>query len=168
MTEMSSQIVTGHRVHPQAEVQIRNGEIWVRGPVLFQGYYTQEGGIHLPLNEEGWFVTKDLGKWENGQFQVIGRQDNQFISGGENIQPEEVEQILKDLLGLEEAYVVPITDEEFGSRPVAFLKPFIPVEVVREKLMPYLPKFKIPIRTYLLPESDGVKVCRESLITQIS
>jgi o-succinylbenzoate---CoA ligase len=165
MTEMSSQIVTGHQIHPHAEVHIaQNQEIWVRGAVLFQGYYTHELGITLPLNEEGWFATQDLGRWTDGRFQILGRQDNLFISGGENIQPEEIEEALRKHCHCEEAWVVPMSDEEFGKRPVAFLKPHLSVSEVQQRLQAHLPKFKIPVRTFPVPPSEGLKVSRKALL----
>lgn len=165
MTEMSSQIITGHKIHPHAEMCIAdNEEIWVRGSTLFQGYYTREKGISLPLDKEGWFHTKDLGKWSNGKFHILGRQDNQFISGGENIQPEEIEEALRKYCGCEEAFVVPIDDEEFGKRPVAFLKPFFTVSEIQQQLKVHLPKYKIPLETGPLPSYEGLKISRAYLI----
>jgi len=161
MTEMSSQIVTNHQIHPYAEMKItEDQEIWVKGPVLFQGYY-EKGSISLPL-KDGWFQTKDLGCWEDGMFKIIGRKDNLFISGGENIQPEEIEEVIRRVCGLHDAVVVPIPDKEFGARPVVFLKERIPLEELQEMLESYLPKFKIPIKSFELPET-GLKPSRKTL-----
>lgn len=168
MTEMSSQIVTGHKVHPYAEVKISSDqEIWVRGATLFQGYYTQ-GKIACPLNEEGWFLTSDLGRWHEGQFQVIGRKDNLFISGGENIQPEEIEEAIRRHCEVHEAIVVPIADEEFGERPAVFLKHPEEFPKIQELLKPHIPKYKIPIRAFRLPPETGLKPNRKALKGLIS
>jgi O-succinylbenzoic acid--CoA ligase len=162
MTEMSSQIITDHRVHPYAEVKIADDqEIWVRGLVLFQGYY-EKGNIVLPL-KDGWFQTKDLGRWENGRFKVIGRKDNLFISGGENIQPEEIEEVIRRVCGLSEAVIVPMPDVEFGARPVVFLKEPVPLEQLQEMLQEHLPKYKIPIKIFELLEQTGLKTNRKAL-----
>ncbi len=159
MTEMSSQIVTGNRLHPYAEMKIgQDGEILVRGKTLFQGY--EDEPVDL---QEGWFATRDLGRWENGKFEVVGRKDNLFISGGENIQPEEIEGVLKRVLSLQEAVVVPVADAEFGMRPVVYLNPYVEIEAVREALLPLLPKFKIPIQSYALPTEEGLKPNRKKL-----
>ena len=53
---------------------------------------------------------------------MIGRKDSMFISGGENIQPQEIEERLSEISGIEQSIVVPVQDPEFGNRPVAFLK----------------------------------------------
>ena len=66
--------------------------------------------------------TKDLGRINaDGKLEIIGRKDWQFISGGENIQPEEIEAALLAIPGIRQATVLPITDPEFGERPIAFI-----------------------------------------------
>jgi len=161
MTEMSSQIVTDGRVHPYAELKLApDGEILVKGKTLFQGYYDKSHGITLPLDAEGWFATKDLGKWAiNGKLEITGRKDNLFISGGENIQPEEIEAELRKIDGVTEAIVVAIPDPEFGARPVAFLNQLSSLEILKSRL----PKYKIPIRVFLLPKEGGFKRDRKAL-----
>lgn len=165
MTEMSSQIVTDHTLHPHAEMTLANSdEIWVRGGVLFQGY-VQENSLHLPLNSEGWFETGDLGRWNNGRFEIVGRKDNLFISGGENIQPEEIEMVIREHCNLEEAIVVPLADEEFGFRPAVFLEDPTQLAHIQSQLAQALPKFKIPTRAFPLPASRDLKPNRK-LLTQ--
>lgn len=164
MTEMSSQIVTGHHVHPFAELKIDSDqEICVKGKVLFQGYYEKGKGIVLPL-QDGWFATKDLGCLKDGKFYILGRKDNLFISGGENIQPEEIEEVIRRVCGLHEAVVVPIVDEEFGARPAVYLQDPLRLEHLQTMLKNHLPKFKIPIKAFALPEQIGLKVNRKALV----
>ena len=135
LTEMASQVTTtppgaslealrtAGRVLPEREVSIsEEGEILVRGATLFAGY-VEGKTLDLPLDTDGWFHTGDLGELdENGYLRVLGRKDNLFISGGENIQPEEIEEVLAALPGVEAAVVVPVDDPEFGQRPVAFVR----------------------------------------------
>jgi len=164
MTEMSSQVVTDHTVHPHAEMKIAlDGEIWVRGKTLFAGYLQNDGSIICPLNQEGWFETKDLGEWRENRFHIIGRKDNLFISGGENIQPEEIEMAIRVHCDIQEAIVVPLADEEFGKRPAVFLRYPEMLPTIQAKLLGILPKFKIPIRAFLLPEDGGLKTNRQAL-----
>ena len=59
---------------------------------------------------------------KEGYLTVTGRRDNMFISGGENIHPEEIEKALLSIKGIAEAIVVPKEDKEFGQRPIAFIK----------------------------------------------
>ncbi len=165
MTEMSSQIATCGQVLPYRELKLKTGgEIFVRGKTLFQGYFHKTNGLSLPLDEEGWFATKDLGKWnENNHLEIIGRKDNLFISGGENIQPEEIENALKKALKVEEAIVVPLSDQIFGERPAVFLRPYYELSVIQEHLIKILPKYKIPIRAFPLPKRDTLKPSRGEL-----
>jgi o-succinylbenzoate---CoA ligase len=105
MTETASQIATasttdgqrisadssGNVLHGREVMLAGDGEILVRGPCLFAGYYTPNGLV-LPLDRDGWFHTGDLGTIDEfGRLTVLGRKDALIISGGENIQPEEVE-----------------------------------------------------------------------------
>ena len=98
LSEMGSQVCTGQPTGagvvglplPGREVCIRQGEICVRGETLFAGYF-KDGALALPLDQDGWFHTRDKGHLTTGgELVVEGRLDNLFISGGENIQPETV------------------------------------------------------------------------------
>ena len=71
-----------------------------------------------------------------------------FISGGENIHPEEIEKALLSIKGIAEAIVVPKEDKEFGQRPIAFIKfagEHLPEDHLVKCLEAELPRFKIPI-----------------------
>jgi o-succinylbenzoate---CoA ligase len=179
LTEMASQVTTtppdasieelrtAGRVLPNREVSIsERGEIMVRGETLFAGYVEGEE-LDRPLDPEGWFHTGDLGELdEDGYLRVGGRIDNLFISGGENVQPEEIEEALCRLEGVDDAVVVPVPDEEFGARPVAFVRAAgrEPEELAQE-LEPLLPRFKIPISFHPWPEEArrGMKADRAAL-----
>jgi O-succinylbenzoic acid--CoA ligase len=132
-------------------------EIWVRGHTLFQGYYEKGKGTSLPLNDQGWFQTKDLGMFTEGRFDIIGRKDNLFISGGENIQPEEIENAIRTYCSIEEAIVVPLPDVEFGARPGVFLSDSSLLPLIQSKLKDVLPKFKIPDNLGLKPNRKNLK-----------
>ncbi|PJG59644.1 AMP-binding protein [Aeromonas cavernicola] len=129
LSEMGSQVCTAvpgeagvvGKPLPGREVCIKEQEICVRGATLFAGYY-RAGGLELPLDGEGWFHTRDKGRFTAaGELLVEGRLDNLFISGGENIQPETIEQRLLDHPAVARALVVPIPSEEWGERPAAFI-----------------------------------------------
>ncbi len=157
MTEMSSQIATlfaptsfslGHPL-PYRELKIgKDGEILVRGKTLFKGYLRGDGTFDLPLNKEGYFQTRDLGTYSpKTGLQLWGRKDRLFISGGENIHPEEIEKLLGNIEGIIRAEVVPVPDEEFGFRGAAYIESEkeYKEEELKEYLSALLPKFKIPI-----------------------
>ncbi|MCE1273445.1 MAG: AMP-binding protein, partial [Chlorobiales bacterium] len=93
---------------------------------LFMGYLNTGSGRH-ELNSSrdglGWFHTGDIGSLtDDSSLAVLGRRDNMFISGGENIHPEEIEKAIASLPGVEEALVVPVPDNEYGMRPMAWIR----------------------------------------------
>ena len=151
--------------HLGKELKIEDGELFVRADSLFQGYWN---GEHLEKTA-AWFATKDLAHFdpENG-YAIVGRKDNQFISGGENIQPEEIEQAIQRHPDITEAVVVPKDDPEFGARPVAFIRThkIIDQDAFKTFLIPHLPKYKIPIKFFLLKESENLKFARKDLILE--
>ncbi len=171
LTEMASQVTTtpsgasseklrtSGQVLPHRQVSISpEGEILVRGETLFAGYVEGEA-VDLPLDERGWFHTGDLGDLdEDGYLDVRGRKDNLFISGGENVQPEEIEDALRRLDSVEDAVVAPVPDAEFGFRPVAFVRMADgtpPPPDLAAALEPILPRFKIPVSFHDWPEGAG-------------
>ena len=147
---------TSGRILPHREVAVSaGGEILVRGETLFAGYV--EGDRLDPSRDAGgWFRTGDLGALSAaGYLSVVGRKDNMFVSGGENVQPEEIEEALRALEGVEDAVVVPLPDAEFGARPVAFVRGPAQRENLAQALERTLPRFKIPTVFHPLPEIGG-------------
>ena len=162
-TEMASQVATGmtdsYNILPFREARISpRNEIEVRGKTLFMGYYDQ-GKLYKPFDKNGWFKTGDLGFWYskknkmevrntnfNNSIKVFGRLDNMFISGGENILPEEIENVLYESKMIDRAIVVSVEDFEFGKRPVVFIKyaGSFSETILRKYLTKRLIKFKIP------------------------
>src|SRR5829696_7510258 len=178
LTEMASQVTTtppgasreelrtSGRILSGREVSVSGeGEILVRGETLFAGY-VEGRKSDRPLDEDGWFHTGDLGELdEDGYLRVLGRRDNLFVSGGENIHPEEIEDVLCRLDGVEEAVVVPVPDQEFGARPVAFVRTETgEVGDPTPELERVLPRFKIPTAFHPWPEGAiGMKADRVAL-----
>jgi O-succinylbenzoic acid--CoA ligase len=150
------------------EVKIdTGGEILVRGQTLCRGYY-RDGSVEPVVDAEGWFHTGDLGVLDDdGYLSVTGRRDNMFISGGENIHPEEIEAHLLGINGVRNAIVVPVNDDEYGQRPVAFVDAVqIDAHMLDERLLDYLPKFKLPIAYHAWPlqtQGSGIKPSRSDL-----
>lgn len=179
-TEMASQITTtppgaplgdlqtAGRCLPHRRVRIdTEGQILVAGPTLCLAVSDGED-IRNP-HVDGWFPTGDLGHLDaSGRLHVEGRTDRQFVSGGENIQPEEIEAALERIEGVERAVVVPVPDEEYGHRPVAFVRsePGTVPDDWRTALATTLPRFKVPDAVYELPDSairDRMKVDHDLL-----
>ncbi|MFM2598850.1 o-succinylbenzoate--CoA ligase [Vibrio fortis] len=153
-------------VLPQRRVKVDDGRIYIAGETLASGYYYQ-GNLTSLVDATGWFDSKDLGQWLDDQLLIIGRADNQFISGGENIHCEEIEQALSKLSGINQAIVVPVEDREFGFRPVAIIDCVeLPTkDWFCEKLVGRLEKFKLPIEYHRMPvlNQQGIKVSRADL-----
>lgn len=165
LTEMASQVTTGkceRGSHCGSLLRYRelriapDGEILVRGKTLFLGYI-KDGSVELPIDDEGWFHTGDMGELDSDGFLTVrGRKDSMFISGGENIHPEEIELWLMKIKGIEKALVVGILDEEFGRGPAAFVKFSSGVILSESEIMAdlekSLPRFKIPRIYFDWPE----------------
>ncbi len=159
LSEMASQVCTARATKPgvvgpplqDREVVIINGEICVKGETLFAGYYQADGHLKRPLDQAGWFHTGDAGHWQGGNLVIEGRRDNQFISGGENIQPEQIEQQLIQHPAVSQAIVVPAPDDEWGMRVTCFIdwqETPLPYSELSSWLRQTLPGYMIP-KTWL-------------------
>ncbi|OBS93679.1 o-succinylbenzoate--CoA ligase [Vibrio tasmaniensis] len=174
MTEAASTVTakqvdssnTAGFVLDQRQLKIEDQRIFIGGNTLASGYYYQ-GELTPLVDENGWFDSKDLGEWDSEQVAIIGRADNQFISGGENIHCEEIERALNQLSLINQAFIVPIEDDEFGSRPVAIVDcTDLPTkEWFTEQLNGRLERFKFPVEYYRMPHQEqlGIKVSRAGL-----
>jgi O-succinylbenzoic acid--CoA ligase len=144
-----------------------DGEILVQGRTLFGGY-VDAAGVRPAVDAAGWFHSGDLGRLDaDGRLIVTGRRDTMFISGGENIHPEEIERELLRFPGVLEAIVAPVPDPEFGARPAAFLRTAdggLPsADELGRFLREKLPGFKLPRRYLRWPELDeGLKPDRRA------
>ncbi len=177
MTEMTSTVTatapgasrealgTSGTLLPHRALRIReSGEIDVSGLTRFAGYATRDGVDPAPE----WFSTGDLGRHDAlGRLVIMGRRDLQFISGGENVQPEAIEAALLRLDAVAEAVVVPVPDAEFGARPVAFVRladsgPVDP-DALSTALRRHVAGFMVPVAFYAWSGAGGMKPDRPAL-----
>ncbi len=100
------------------------GEIEVRGPHVFAGYWQRPDATAESFDPEGWFRTGDLGlKDKDGYFQITGRARELIISGGFNVYPREVEEVLASHPAVAEVAVLGLPDADFGEQVVAVVVP---------------------------------------------
>ena len=96
------------------------GNIEVRGPNVFVGYWRLPEKTLEEFTADGWFKTGDIGKIEtDGYVSIVGRSKDLIISGGYNVYPAEVEGFLNDLPGVAESAVVGVPHPDFGEAVVA-------------------------------------------------
>lgn len=97
---------------PQGEI----GQIEVRGPNVFKGYWQMPEKTAAELREDGFFITGDLGRIdEDGYVHIVGRNKDLIISGGYNIYPKEIELVLDDQPGVLESAVIGVPHPDFGE-----------------------------------------------------
>lgn len=147
----------------QTVVRVEDGEVWLGGPTLAEGYlgdpeltaerFVVADGAH-------WFRTADAGEWDGERLRVTGRRDDVLISGGVKVALGAVERALRDQPGFEDAVVVAASDARWGQVPVAFTAgtgdpvgaveavgaalgaPARPARVIRLQALPLLPSGK--------------------------
>lgn len=144
-----------------------HGEICVRGEHVTPGYIGRHA--HLPTTKDGWLHTGDIGYMdEEGYLYVADRRSDLIISGGENIYPAEIENVLLSHSAVLGAGVCGIANDEWGQRPVAFIVK--KNEVSKETLLAYcserLAKYKLPEAIYFveeLPCNGAGKLMRRKL-----
>jgi len=103
---------------PRGEV----GEIWAKGPRVMSGYWKDEEKTAKALTPDGWLRTGDKGYMdEEGYIYLAGRGDDMIIRGGENISPEEVEDVLYSNPKIDDAAVIGVSDPEWGQEPKAIV-----------------------------------------------
>ncbi|MBM3488804.1 MAG: AMP-binding protein, partial [Alphaproteobacteria bacterium] len=95
----------------------------MRSPEAFQGYWKRPDADAKAIRD-GWYFTGDLGQWdEEGELTIVGRVDDMIISGGENIYPEEVEDVLARAPDVRQVAVAGLPDDRWGQKVVAFVEP---------------------------------------------
>ncbi len=112
--------VTTRQLLPPDEI----GEIEVRGPHVFVGYWNRPDATSEAFSADGWFKTGDLGSYSSdGYYTITGRARELIISGGYNIYPREVEDVLEGHEDVAEVAVVGLPDPDMGEQVVAVIVP---------------------------------------------
>jgi malonyl-CoA/methylmalonyl-CoA synthetase len=135
----------------------RIGMIEVRGPNVFKGYWRMPEKTAVEFRGDGFFVTGDLGKFdEQGYLHIVGRGKDLIISGGLNVYPTEVETEIDAIPGVLESAVIGIPDHDFGEAVTAVVIRKADVAIgeaeVLQALEKRLAKYKLPKRVHFLDE----------------
>jgi fatty-acyl-CoA synthase len=102
------------------EVKLVEGEIWVRGPNVMRGYWNDPAATAAALTADGWFKTGDLARVDaDGYYWIMGRSRELIISGGENVYPAELENVLADCPQIAESAVLGVEDAKWGEAACA-------------------------------------------------
>jgi acyl-CoA synthetase (AMP-forming)/AMP-acid ligase II len=150
----------------------RTGRIFVGSPLLFEGY-TGGGGKEVI---DGLMSTGDVGHFdEQGRLFVDGRDDDMILSGGENVFPQEVEELLTAHEAVSDAAVFGVPDEQFGQRLAASVVCRSGTSVSEEELQSYvkerLARYKVPREIAFveqLPRTSTGKLQRRKLVQQLT
>ena len=148
-------------------IEIRNpdeegvGEVWLLSPMLMKGYLNKE-----PI--AGAFNTDDIGYVDDDGFlYLLNRRKDIIISGGENIYPKEIEDVLYGMNGIKECAIIPVPDSKWGQVPVLCVVTSRTKQEIIEYLQCRLAKYKVPKRIVyydMLPKNSMGKTLRQELI----
>ncbi|MGH2754040.1 MAG: class I adenylate-forming enzyme family protein [Actinomycetota bacterium] len=142
-----------------------DGRIAIKGPSLMLRY-RNDPELTDRVMRDGWFITTDRGRWNQGRLEVVGRVDEVIMTGGEKVAPAEVEAALRDHPLVDEAAVLGVPSEEWGEEVVAVVVPSdvgnLPeLDEVRDFLRGRLSGYKLPrdiVLTAALPRLASGKV----------
>ncbi len=133
------------------------GEVLVRGPNVFPGYWRRPEQNREAFTEDGWFRTGDVGFLsEDGYLTLVGRAKDVVISGGLNVYPKEIEDVLDALPGVRESAVIGLPHPDFGEAVTAVVVPEPGARLEEREILRALRKclagFKLPKRVLFVPE----------------
>lgn len=147
------------------------GELAVKGPIIMKGYWNNPEATNEAI-KDGWLLTGDLAKTdEEGFLFIVGRKKEMIISGGENIYPLEIEQVIRQLTGVLEVAVVGVADPLWGEVPEAFIVKENESALTEQDILDYcqgaIAKYKIPKKvTFLkeMPKNATGKILKTHLV----
>jgi acyl-CoA synthetase (AMP-forming)/AMP-acid ligase II len=147
------------------------GEIWIRGPQIMKGYWNMPQATAETILPGGWLRTGDAGyRDEDGYLYVHDRVKDMIVSGGENVYPAEVENVVMSHPGVADVAVIGVPDETWGERPKALVVRVAGGELTEAELIGYcrerLAGFKCPASVDWideLPRNPSGKVLKKDL-----
>jgi long-chain acyl-CoA synthetase len=164
--------------HPEVDVRLldapetgpASGVLAVRSPAVMLGYHNR-ADLLVPITADGFYITGDVFRRdEQGFYSFVGRADDMFVSGGENIFPGEVEQMLETHPEIVQSCVVPVADDIKGTKPVAFVVgragSALTEAQVKQHALEHAPAYQHPRRVWFvdaLPLASTNKIDRATL-----
>jgi acyl-CoA synthetase (AMP-forming)/AMP-acid ligase II len=155
LTESNVPKMSVGRELPHIQYKLVDDVLYLKFPGLFNGYHGDEDKTKASYDEDGFFNTRDKFRVdENGFYYFIGRADDMFVSGGENIYPAEVEEILNSHPCVSESYVIGLDDEIKGTKAYAFV--IMRGEATEREIQDYYatrgPAYQIPRKIWPIKE----------------
>jgi len=148
------------------------GELWVKGEAVMQGYYKEPGLTEEVLTDDGWLKTGDIARLDkDGLYYIVGRKKDMIKVAGEIVFSAEVEEKMQHHPKIEEVAIIGVPDKLRGEVPKAFItikeNENLSIEELREFLKEHLAHFKIPHYFELvksLPKNRTGKVDKQALV----
>ena len=160
-------------VDPKTNISVKKGEIGIielKGKNVFEGYWNMPEKDKESFKEDGFFITGDMAKIDKNDYVIIvGRDKDLIISGGLNVYPKEIEEIINDIDGIEETAIVGVPHSDFGEAVIAIIKRTknnVDENFIFDYLQNKLAKFKKPkkiIFVHELPRNTMGKVQKANL-----
>ncbi len=146
------------------------GELAIKGPQVMKGYWQQPEETKIAFNQNGWFLTGDIGMMdEQGRFCILERKKDMILVSGFNVYPTEVEDVIAAIPGVLEAAVVGVPDELSGEAVKAFIvkdRESLRVEDITRACRESLTAYKVPKFIQFcqeLPKTNVGKILRRAL-----
>lgn len=151
--------------------QGKEGEICIRGHNIMKGYLNNSEGTKEVFWDDGWFRSGDIGYLDdNGYLFIVDRIKDMIITGGENVYPREVEEMIFKIPNVQECAVVGLPDPEWGERVTACIVPYHGMNIdpseVKLYLKARLSPYKVPKEIIILndlPKSATGKILKREL-----
>ncbi|MFY3434065.1 malonate--CoA ligase [Achromobacter mucicolens] len=141
------------------------GNVQVRGPNVFSGYWRMPEKTREEFTEDGWFKTGDVGRWggesagraaPDDYLSIVGRSKDLIISGGYNVYPKEIETLIDDMPGVSESAVIGVPHPDFGEAVVAVVVPkdgaSLDASAMQAELKSRIANFKVPKRVHIIDQ----------------
>ena len=126
------------RLNDNGKLDAEQGVLEMKSPAVLLGYHKGDARnppLKRPFTADGYYITGDVFRRdENGFYYFVGRSDDMFVSGGENLYPGQIEKLLETHPGVQQAAVVPVEDDIKGQKPAAFVIKRAGASVTAEEL----------------------------------